>query len=83
MSAAPVLRVRRQFADGQVREPKAHGKRGIPTSPRLLGRLLVPVNANPIDGDLVLRTSTGTRVDRPNIYDHVLGPAAKRAGSTG
>jgi integrase len=81
VSATPVLRVRWQFADGQVREPKTrHGKRDIPISPRLLGSLLVPVNAGPPDGELVFTTSTGTRVDRRNIYNHVLGPAARRAG---
>lgn len=81
VDASPVLRVRWQFADGQVREPKTrHGKRDIPLSPRLVDRLVEAAGGEPMDGDLVFTTSGGTRVDRRNIYNHVLGPAAKRAG---
>jgi integrase len=76
----PVLRVRWQFADGQVREPKTrYGKRDIPLSPRLVARLVADAGGEPVDGELVF-TSVGTRVDRRNIYNNVLGPAAKRAG---
>ena len=77
----PVLRVRWQFADGQVREPKTrYGKRDIPMSPRLVARLVAAAGGEPLDGELVFTSSVGTRVDRRNIYNNVLGPAAKRAG---
>ncbi|HEU4973729.1 MAG TPA: site-specific integrase [Baekduia sp.] len=76
-----VLRVRWQFADSQVREPKTrYGKRDIPMSPRLVGRLVEAAGGEPVDGTLVFTTSAGTRIDRRNIYNHVLGPAARRAG---
>ncbi|HWI72366.1 MAG TPA: hypothetical protein VNT55_10455, partial [Baekduia sp.] len=81
MSETPVLRVRWQFADGQVREPKTrHGKRDIPLSPRLVDRLLAAAGGSSMDGELVFTSSVGTRVDRRNIYNNVLGPAARRAG---
>ncbi|MCW3001932.1 MAG: Phage integrase family [Conexibacter sp.] len=77
----PVLKVRWQFTDGQVREPKTrYGKRDIPMSPRLVARLVEAAGGEPPDGELVFKTSVGTRVDRRNIYNHVLGPAARRAG---
>ena len=81
VDASPVLRVRWQFADRQVREPKTrHGKRDIPLSPCLVDRLVEAAGGEPVDGDLVFTTNAGTRIDRRNIYNHVLGPAAKRAG---
>jgi integrase len=77
----PVLKVRWQFTDGQVREPKTrYGKRDIPMSPRLVQRLVDACGREPMDGELVFNTSGGTRIDRRNIYNHVLGPAAGRAG---
>ena len=76
----PYLKVRWQWADGQVCEPKTrYGKRDIPLSPGLARRLtlLEPVDGN---GELVFTTSVGTRLNRHNLYRDVLGPAAVANG---
>lgn len=76
----PHLRVRWQFADGRVCEPKTrYGKRDIPLSPGLAAKLsLERMVAS--DGELVFASSRGTRLNRHNIYRDVLGPATRSVG---
>jgi len=76
----PHIRLRWQWADGRVCEPKArHGKRDIPLSPGLTRKLRAarPPHA---DGRLVFSTSTGGRLNRHNLYRDVLGPAKRAVG---
>ena len=76
----PRVKLRWQFADGRVCEPKTrYGKRDIPLSPGLTRKLLLaqPPDA---DGELVFTTSFGTRLNRHNLYRDVLGPAACSVG---
>jgi integrase len=76
----PRIKLRWQFADGRVCEPKTrYGKRDIPLSPGLTSKLLLaqPPNA---DGQLVFTTSFGTRLNRHNLYRDVLGPAVRSVG---
>ncbi len=76
----PYVRLRWQFADGRVCEPKTrYGKRDIPLSPGLAGRL-AERRASAIDGTHVFITSFGTRMNRHNLYRDVLGPARRAAG---
>ena len=74
------MKLRWQFADGRVCEPKTrYGKRDIPLSPGLAQKLrdALPAGA---DGTLVFTTSFGTRLNRHNLYRDVLGPATRAVG---
>lgn len=74
----PYVKVRWQFADGRVCEPKTrYGKRDIPLSPGLARKLRDVAGA---DGELVFPSRRGTRLERHNLAAKVLGPAARRAG---
>jgi integrase len=80
LTGRPHVKLRWQFADGRVCEPKTrYGKRDIPLSPGLAARLreIQPPNG---DGELVFPSSAGTRLDRHNLLSKVLAPAARRAG---
>jgi integrase len=80
LDGRPYIKLRWQFADGKVCDPKTrYGKRDIPLSPGLARRLLAarPPGA---DGQLVFTTSTGGRLNRHNLYRDVLGPATRRVG---
>jgi integrase len=80
LSDRPYVKLRWQFADGRVCEPKSrYGKRDIPLSPRLTQKLraVQPTDAH---GQLVFSSSRGTRLDRHNLMYKVLAPAARRAG---
>lgn len=76
----PYIKLRWQFADRRVCEPKTrYGKRDIPLSAGLAAKLR---EARPTDGTnkLVFTTSFGTRLNRHNLYRDVLGPAVRAAG---
>jgi integrase len=76
----PHIRLRWQWADGRVCEPKTrYGKRDIPLSPGLTRKLL---DARPphADGRLVFSTSTDGRLNRHNLYRDVLRPAKRAVG---
>lgn len=76
----PYIKLRFQFADDRVCEPKTrHGKRDIPMSPGL-ARQLALAQPPDADGRLVFTTSAGTRLERRNLYQRILGPAARAAG---
>ena len=76
----PYVKLRWQFADGRVCEPKSrYGKRDIPLSPGLV-RKLRAVEPPESDGELVFTSRRGTRLDRHNLMYKVLAPAARRAG---
>jgi integrase len=76
----PKLRVRWQWADGRVCAPKTrYGLRDIPLSPGIAFRLRAH-RGDALDDSHVFASSDGTRVDRRNVYNRVLGPAAARAG---
>ena len=78
LEGQPHIKLRWQFADGKVCEPKTHyGKRDIPLSPGLTRKLLT---VRPAGGGLVFTTSTGGRLNRHNLYRDVLGPATRAAG---
>lgn len=80
LTAPSYLKVRRQFADGRVCEPKTrYGRRDIPLSPGLAAKLKL---AQPPDahGRLAFTTTTGTRLDRHNLATNVLGRAATATG---
>jgi integrase len=80
LAERPYVRLRWQYADGRVCEPKTrYGSRDIPLSSGLAAklRLVQPANA---DGSLVFTSSRGTRIDRHNLLAKVLAPAARRAG---
>lgn len=77
---SPYIKLRWQFADGRVCEPKTrYGKRDIPLSPGLAAKLRAARPAD-ADGELVFTTSFGTRLNRHNLYRDVLGPATRAAG---
>ncbi len=77
----PYVKLRWQFADGRVCEPKSrYGKRDIPLSPGLARKLRA---VEPPDVGRRARCSAprrGTRLDRHNLMYKVLAPAARRAG---
>jgi integrase len=76
----PYLKLRWQFAEGRICEPKTrYGKRDIPLSPGLVAKLRAAQPAD-ADGELVFTTSFGTRLNRHNLYRDVLGPATRTAG---
>lgn len=76
----PYLRLRWQFADGRVCEPKTrYGRRDIPLSPGLVRKLRLVEPAGS-DGQLVFASSFGTRLNRHNLYRDVLGPAVRSVG---
>ncbi len=76
----PHIRLRWQFADRKVCEPKTrYGKRDIPLSPGLTRKLLAAQPPNG-DGKLVFTTATGSRLNRHNLYRDVLGPATRATG---
>jgi integrase len=76
----PRIKLRWQFADGRVCEPKTrYGKRDIPLSPGLTRKLLLAKPPNS-DGQLVFASSFGTRLNRHNLYRDVLGPAVRSVG---
>jgi integrase len=80
LDGPPHIKLRWQFADGRVCEPKTrYGKRDIPLSPGIAPKLLAarPPGA---DGRLVFTTSTGGRLNRHNLYRDVLGPAKRAVG---
>jgi integrase len=80
LTGRPYVKLRWQFADGRVCEPKTrYGKRDIPLSPGLVGKLhaVQPADA---EGQLVFPSTRGTRLNRNNLQSKVLGPAARRAG---
>lgn len=80
LGVQPFLRVRWQWADGRVCPPKTrYGNRDIPLSPGIAERLTV-LRGDAPDDTHVFTTSDGTRADRRNVYNRVLGPAARRAG---
>ena len=76
----PYVKLRWQFADGRVCEPKSrYGKRDIPLSPGLV-RKLRAVEPPESEGELVFSSRRGTRLDRHNLMYKVLAPAARRVG---
>jgi len=76
----PYVKLRWQFADGRVCEPKTrYGKRDIPLAPGLAAKLAAARGGTP-DNVLAFTTSRGTRLNRHNLYRDVLGPAARAAG---
>jgi integrase len=80
LTGRPYVKLRWQFADNRVCEPKTrYGKRDIPLSPGLVRKLaaIQPVDS---DGQLVFVSTRGTRLDRHNLQAKVLAPAARRAG---
>jgi integrase len=80
LTGRPYLKLRWQFADDRVCEPKTrYGKRDIPLSPGLV-RKLADVQPSDADGQLVFPSTRGTRLNRNNLQSKVLGPAARRAG---
>jgi integrase len=79
LTGRPYVKLRWQFADNRVCEPKTrYGKRDIPLSPGLV-RKLTAIQP-PDDGQLVFLSTRGTRLDRHNLQAKVLAPAARRAG---
>jgi integrase len=80
LTGRPYVKLRWQFADGRVCEPKSrYGKRDIPLSPGL-ARKLRAVQPPDADGQLLFSSRRGTRLDRHNLMYKVLAPAARRAG---
>ena len=80
LDESPHIKLRWQFADGRVCEPKSrYGKRDIPLSPGL-ARKLRAVQPPDADGQLLFSSTHGTRLDRHNLMYKVLAPAARRAG---
>jgi integrase len=80
LTGRPYVKLRWQFADDRVCEPKTrYGKRDIPLSPGLV-RKLAEVQPSDADGQLVFPSTRGTRLNRNNLQSKVLGPAARRAG---
>ena len=80
LTGRPYVKLRWQFADDRVCEPKTrYGKRDIPLSPGLVGKLTA-VQPPDADGQLVFPSTRGTRLNRNNLQSKVLGPAARRAG---
>lgn len=80
LTGRPHIKLRWQFADGRVCEPKTHyGRRDIPLSPGLACKL-ASIRPPEAEGQLVFASRTGTRLNRHNLYRDVLGPAARRAG---
>jgi integrase len=80
LTGRPYVKLRWQFADGRVCEPKTrYGKRDIPLSPGLVGKLTA-IQPPDADGQLVFPSTRGTRLNRNNLQSKVLGPAARRAG---
>lgn len=75
----PILKIRRQFRDGEVKTLKTrNSKRDLPL-PQSLARTLWA--ARPASGDGVIFTNRqGNHHSRHNIAHRVLRPAAKRAG---
>lgn len=79
LTGRPYVKLRWQFADGRVCEPKTrYGKRDIPLSPGLVRKLQATQPAD-ADGRLVFPSTRGTRLNRNNLQSKVLGPAARRA----
>ena len=75
----PYVKLRWQFADGRVCEPKSrYGRRDIPLSPGLV-RKLRAVEPPESDGELLFTSRRGTRLDRHNLMYKVLAPAARAA----
>jgi integrase len=80
LTGRPYVKLRWQFADGRVCEPKTrYGKRDIPLSPGLAFKLTAVQPAG-AEGQLVFPSTHGTRLNRNNLQSKVLGPAARRAG---
>jgi integrase len=88
LSGQPRVKLRWQFADGRVCEPKTrYGKRDIPLSPGIVRKLqnARPANA---EGQLVFPSTRGTRLNRNNLLSKVLTPgpsieaAARRSSAT-
>jgi integrase len=80
LTGRPYVKLRWQFADGRVCEPKTrYGKRDIPLSPGLVCKLHAVQPAGP-EGRLVFPSTRGTRLNRNNLQSKVIGPAARRAG---
>jgi integrase len=80
LTGRPYVKLRWQFADGRVCEPKTrYGKRDIPLSPGLVCKLTAVQRAG-AEGQLVFPSTRGTRLNRNNLQSKVLGPAARRAG---
>jgi integrase len=80
LTGRPYVKLRWQFADGRVCEPKTrYGKRDIPLSPGLVRKLTAAQPAD-ADGQLVFPSTRGTRLNRNNLQSKVLRPAAQRAG---
>jgi integrase len=80
LTGRPYVKLRWQFADGRVCEPKTrYGKRDIPLSPGLVRKLTAAQPAE-ADGQLVFPSTRGTRLNRNNLQSKVLRPAAQRAG---
>jgi integrase len=74
------LRVRRSWNGESMTQGKtAHARREIPLSTDLTQRLRMVEGA---PDDLVFPSSTGTQLNRRNIANRVLKPAAARAGVT-
>ncbi|MCW2984046.1 MAG: integrase [Conexibacter sp.] len=79
LTGRPYVKLRWQFADDRVCETKTrYGKRDIPLSPGLV-RKLTATQPPDADGQLVLPSTRGTRLNRNNLQSKVLGPTARRA----
>jgi integrase len=77
------LHVRRRLYKGAYAPPKSrYGRRTIPLSPGLAQQLWQARKASEriADGDLLFHTQDGRPLDRVNLFNRILKPAARRAG---